>query len=121
MRRTAPQDRSFISFSLDRDSETIGVDGTMRWCEDLQVDPEDVALLAIAYELKSPAVGEWTRKGWTDGWKTLQADSIPVMQNVTNKLRQKLASDSTYFIKVYNYTFDFAKSEGQRSLGNSEV
>ena len=35
------------------------------------MNPEDVVLLAIAYELKSPRVGEWTKQGWTEGWKNL--------------------------------------------------
>jgi len=63
-----------------------------------------------------PGVCEWTRKGWMEGWKNLRCDSIPSMQHAIAKLRQRLASDSAYFIKVYNYTFDFAKTEGQRSL-----
>ncbi|KAF8154226.1 hypothetical protein B0H34DRAFT_82003 [Crassisporium funariophilum] len=53
------------------DSEEIAVDGTIRLCEDLGVNPEDVVLLAIAYELKSPRVGEWTKQGWLDGWKNI--------------------------------------------------
>ena len=40
-------------------------------CEDLAVDPEDVVLLAVAYELKSPRMGVWNRKGWVDGWKRI--------------------------------------------------
>jgi hypothetical protein len=43
----------------------------IKLCEDLMVDPEDVVLLAVAFELKSPKVGEWNRKGWVDGWKNL--------------------------------------------------
>ena len=89
----------------------------MKLCEDLQVDPEDVVMLAIAYELKSPGVCVWNRKGWTDGWKVLQCDTIQSMRAMTINLKKRLSSDSGYFTKVYNYTFDFAKSEGQRSLG----
>lgn len=55
----------------DEDGDTIGVDGTLRWCTDLGVDPEDVSLLAIAYELKSPTVGEWAKSGFIEGWKRL--------------------------------------------------
>lgn len=47
------------------------MDGTIRLCEDLDVNPEDVVLLAVAYELKSPRVGEWNKQGWTDGWKSI--------------------------------------------------
>lgn len=102
---------------VEQDDDSIGVDGTMKLCEDLGVNPEDVVLLAIAYELKSPGVGEWPRKGWSDGWRSLHCDSLSTMRETLGKLRQRLGSDSAYFIKVYNYTFDFAKSEGQRSLG----
>ena len=57
--------------SADADGEDITIDGTIKLCEDLDVDPEDVVLLAVAYELKSPSMGQWSRKGWTDGWKAL--------------------------------------------------
>ena len=56
---------------LDPDDENITVDGTIRLCEDLGVNPEDVVLLAVAYELKSPAMGEWSKAGWTQGWKSI--------------------------------------------------
>jgi len=56
---------------LDKDGDDITVDGTMKFCEDLEVDPEDVVLLALAYELKSPRMAIWTKQGWVEGWKKL--------------------------------------------------
>ena len=56
---------------LDEGSDEITIDGTIKLCEDLEVDPEDVVMLAVAYELKSPKVGEWARAGWVEGWKGL--------------------------------------------------
>ncbi|KAF5376734.1 hypothetical protein D9615_007893 [Tricholomella constricta] len=100
----------------DPDAEEITVDGTLKLCEDLGVNPEDVVLLAVAYELKSPRVGEWNKQGWIDGWKGLGCDSLSAMKQVLPQLRDKLANDPPYFRKVYNRTFDFARSEGQRSL-----
>ncbi|GJE88982.1 defective in Cullin neddylation protein 1 [Phanerochaete sordida] len=101
----------------DADGDEISADGTLKFCEDLAVDPEDVVLLAVAYELKSPRMGEWTRKGWVDGWKAVGADSIPTMKTALLRLRDKLGSDPGYFQKVYNYTFEFSRPPGQRSLG----
>ena len=91
--------------------------GALKWCEDLGVSPEDVVLLPIAYELKSPSVGSFPRKPWIDGWKSLGYDSIPSMRTSLSKLRNKLANDPTYFTSVYNYTFEFAKTGAQRSIG----
>lgn len=101
----------------DPDGDAINVDGTLEWCEDLDVNPEDVVLLPIAYELESPSVGSFPRKPWIDGWKSLGCDSIPSMQAALPKLRQKLANDPSYFTSVYNYTFEFAKTGAQRSVG----
>ena len=101
----------------DPDGDEVNVEGTLKWCGDLGVDPEDVVLLPIAYELKSPSVGSFPRKPWIDGWKSLCCDSISSMQAALPKLRNKLANDPTYFTSVYNYTFEFAKSGAQRSIG----
>jgi len=100
----------------EKDSDTIGVDGTLQWCTDLGVDPEDVSLLAIAFELKSPTVGEWTRSGFVDGWKRLGCDTIPAMKTKIERLREKLADDPAYFSRVYTFTFNFAKTENARSI-----
>ncbi|KAI0772422.1 Cullin binding-domain-containing protein [Trametes elegans] len=105
------------SACADPDGDDISVNGTIQLCEDLSVDPEDVVLLAVAYELKSPAMGQWTRKGWTDGWKALGVDTIPAMKTSLATLRQQLATDTEYFRNVYNYTFEFSRPPGQRSLG----
>ncbi|KAF8214683.1 hypothetical protein K438DRAFT_1749776 [Mycena galopus ATCC 62051] len=45
----------------DPDSDDITVEGTIRLCQDLGMDSEDVVLLAVALELKSMNVGEWNR------------------------------------------------------------
>lgn len=88
----------------------------MKWCEDLNVNPEDVVLLPIAYELKSPSVGSFPRKPWIDGWISLGCDSISSMRAALPRLRDKLAHDPSYFTSVYNYTFEFAKTDTQRSI-----
>jgi len=100
----------------DPHADEITIDGTIKLCEDLGVNPEDVVLLAIAFELKSRRIGEWNKQGWIEGWKNLGCDSITAMRVVLPELRNKLATDPAYFRKVYHHTFDFARSEGQRSL-----
>jgi len=100
----------------DRDDDDITVDGTLDLCSDLGVDPEDVVLLAVAYELQSPRVGRWKKTSWVQGWRSLGVDSFDGMKAAIPRLRKKLGSDAEYFRRVYIYTFDFARSEGQRSV-----
>ena len=103
------------------------------------MNPEDVVLLAVAYELKSPGIGQWKKPGWMEGWKNIgcvldlllslsifahliyRADSISEMKNALDRLRVQLGSNPLYFEKVYKYTFDFARNDGQRSLGEIQV
>lgn len=44
-------------------------------------------------------------------------DSFEGMKTQIPRLRKKLGADPEYFRRVYLYTFEFARSEGQRSLG----
>ena len=44
-------------------------------------------------------------------------DTIDAMKTTLQKLRDQLASDTDYFRHVYNYTFEFSRPPGQRSLG----
>ena len=44
-------------------------------------------------------------------------DTIDAMKTTLQKLRDQLSSDTDYFRHVYNYTFEFSRPPGQRSLG----
>ncbi|KJA24926.1 hypothetical protein HYPSUDRAFT_200185 [Hypholoma sublateritium FD-334 SS-4] len=114
---STPRRKDAAPPSTNPDEDDITVDGTIQLCSDLGVDPEDVVLLAVAFELKSPAMGRWTRAGWIEGWKAIGTDTLPAMQTALERLRDQLATDPAYFAKVYTHTFDFARAEGQRSLG----
>lgn len=131
---------------IDPDSDAISTQGTVQFftelgfkqdAEDMDGDDDTPKLLSLAYELQSPSIGEWTRKGWIDGWKSIgsasaprliggfgpltqivhRCDTIDGMKTALTRLEAKLGSDPSYFRTVYNYTFNFARSEGQRSLG----
>jgi len=108
----------FDKYKDPRPDDDITIDGTLALCADLGVDPEkDVALLAVAYELQSPRICVWTRPGWIQGWKNIGCDTIDGMRAALDEMRKRLSSDAKYFQTVYNYTFNFAKSEpNQRSL-----
>jgi DCN1-like protein 1/2 len=50
-----------------------------------------------------------------------RCDSIESMRAYLPRLRTRLSSDHDYFRSVYIFTFDFARSEGQRSLATDSA
>ncbi|KAK4046367.1 Scaffold-type E3 ligase [Microbotryomycetes sp. JL221] len=91
------------------------IDGTILYCQDLEVEPEDVVMLAVAYMTKAPTMGRFAKQGWIEGWKDARKDSIATQRQHIETLRDSLRQ-SDYYRRMYNFTFDYAKTEGQKSL-----
>lgn len=52
--------------------DETGIDGTILYCEDLAVEPEDVVMLAVAWLTKAPTMGRFVKSGWVDGWRRVK-------------------------------------------------
>ncbi|KAJ1033309.1 hypothetical protein NDA13_001302 [Ustilago tritici] len=121
------------------DSDTMSIAGALKMCEALEVSPEDVVFLPLSYYLKSPSIGTFTRNDYINGWKMLDlSDTINKQQKTLEKLRQELlenkplrleriaeeksnpatasSANKGLYEKVYEYTYGFARKEGQKSL-----
>jgi len=44
----------------------------MRYCEDINVNPEQAEMLALACFTKAPTMGRFTRKNWIEAWMNVQ-------------------------------------------------
>lgn len=95
--------------------DEIGMDGAMQYCRDLGVDPEDVVFLALACFTKAPTMGRFTRRSWIDAWQAVGCDSLERQKQYVGTLRAQL-KDPTTFKRIYNFAFDYAKAQGQKSL-----
>ncbi|RUS21371.1 hypothetical protein BC937DRAFT_92900 [Endogone sp. FLAS-F59071] len=97
------------------DQDAIGVDGTIKLCADLDVSPEDVVMLVVAWNLEAERMAEFSRQGFVNGWTKLKCDSVEKMRAAIPGMRQSLADDLT-FKEVYSYAFNFGRMQGQKSL-----
>ena len=50
-----------------------------------------------------------------------RVDTLDGFKTTLGTLKQQLATDTEYFRNVYNYTFEFSRPPGQRSLGASPL
>lgn len=54
------------------DSDIIGIDGTIKYIEDLGYEPEDKVALALAEFLESPSAGVFKRTSFILKWQSTQ-------------------------------------------------
>ncbi|KAI9793105.1 MAG: Scaffold-type E3 ligase [Peltula sp. TS41687] len=94
----------------------IGIDGSMKYMQDLKVDLEDIAVLIIGEALQSPSMGEFTREDFVAGWKGLNADTITKQQHAIISLRKKIPTDPELCRRVYRHTFQLARPASQKSI-----
>ncbi|KAL9000279.1 MAG: hypothetical protein Q9169_000996 [Polycauliona sp. 2 TL-2023] len=112
----------FDSYRDDPKNEpdTIGVEGSMRYLQDLGLSLEEPVVFAILTELGAPTMGELTRSGFVDGWKRLRASTLSDQKSSLPNLRTSLSSSPQspqgLFRQTYKHTFRLALAPGQRSL-----
>lgn len=51
--------------------DTIGIDGTMQYFEQLGIDLESVEFLIPMEIVQAPALGEITKDGFVSGWRKI--------------------------------------------------
>lgn len=135
----ADSDEEDDEASQPEDRDLISIGGALKMCEALEVSPEDVVFLPLSYYLKSASMGTFTREGYINGWKMLDlSDTIDKQKKTLEKLRQELldnkplrleriaqeksnpatapGANKGLYEKVYEYTYAFARREGQKSL-----
>lgn len=54
--------------NVKEEPDKIGVEGSMKYLQDLGVKLDEVVVLAVLTELEAPTMGEFTRDGFIDGW-----------------------------------------------------
>ncbi|QPG76272.1 hypothetical protein FOA43_003658 [Brettanomyces nanus] len=95
----------------------IGIDGTMRYLEDLGYEPEDEVVLCLADFLDSQKVGDFKEEQFLTNWNNVGCNTIEQMHNYIDiNLRPKLLDDPEYFRAIYQYTFKFILEKNEKTL-----
>jgi len=97
------------------EEQFIGLDGIVKLCTDLEISPEDVTTLLLAFALNAQEMGYFTKKEWTEGLEKLQVDSIEKLKAHLPKLRDEL-NDQNKFKNIYRYAFNFSKEREQKCI-----
>ncbi|WFD19580.1 Scaffold-type E3 ligase [Malassezia caprae] len=123
------------------DPNLVSYDGSITLLNELGVDPASVDVLPLSFYLESPALGQFTRSEFLNGWLRLGVGASSIydqeelkrqqresMVQIMNAFRanatvlpkfnatEKASSLKGLYTAVYEYTFAFARPEGQKNL-----
>lgn len=120
----------FTKYKSSDDENIIDVDGTINYLEDLELSPEDIKALSLAYLLKAPKMGTFTKERFTGIWQYYKVFDLNGMKKFINKFHNDLVnnnnnmeyidldtSENLSLQGMYNFTFGFLMEvENQRLL-----
>ncbi|KZM27481.1 hypothetical protein ST47_g1353 [Ascochyta rabiei] len=96
--------------------DAIGVEGTMSYLPQLEVDLEGMESLAALEIIQAPTMGEISRDGFVNGWLERDCDTIDKQKAYIKNLKTQLPTDKAVFTRVYKYTFFLAKTGQQKAV-----
>lgn len=101
----------------DQDSDVILAEGIEKFCEDLEVRPEEFIVLVLAWKFNAEAMCRFTREEFVNGCKTLRVDSVKGIQLKFPELLAEVQNKQT-FKEFYRWTYKFGLDvdTGQRTL-----
>ncbi|KAK2156781.1 hypothetical protein LSH36_205g03037 [Paralvinella palmiformis] len=101
----------------DPDEDAILADGIEKFCNDLEVQPEEFKVLVLAWKFQAETMCKFTRAEMVQGCKKLHVDSIKGIQSRFPDLLEEVR-DKEKFKDLYRWTYKFGldSEAGQRTL-----
>lgn len=99
----------FKKYTTDDDTQ-LGPDGMERFCEDIKLEPENIAMLCIAYKMNAKNMGYFTQSEWIRGLgdPEVHCDTPTKLQNKLGYF-YNLLNDPQTFKYIFRYAYDFAR------------
>ena len=93
--------------------DKIGLDGVVKFLEDLQLDPNNRTVLIIAWKFKAQLQCQFSREEFLRGMTELGCDSVDKLKARLPSLEQE-CRDPDKFKDLYQFTFNYAKDPTQK-------
>ncbi|CAO2655390.1 Nn.00g104540.m01.CDS01 [Neocucurbitaria sp. VM-36] len=98
------------------DPDIVGVEGTMKYFQETDVDVEGLESLAALEVVQAPTMGEMSREGFVNGWQDKNCDTIDKQKAFIKNLKREMPGNKELFTRIYKYTFTIAKTAGQKAV-----
>lgn len=94
----------------------ITTDGVIQLLHHLELAHEDLKVLILAWKCNAQVQCEFSREEFVAGLVALECDSLPKLISKLRSLEQLLVRDRNQMKSLYCFSFNYAKTPGQKSL-----
>lgn len=100
--------------SVGGDRNVIDAEGTMKLCEALDVAPENVIMLGIAWKLRCKEMGSFTWDEWKYGMGMMGVDTIDKLKLTLPDIKVEITTPPGSK-EIFRYAYDFARSVNENT------
>ncbi|XP_030388577.1 DCN1-like protein 3 [Scaptodrosophila lebanonensis] len=108
--------RLFDVYKDPVDEDMILPEGIERLCNDLNYQPDEFAILVLAWCLDASQMCRFTKTEFIDGLHKMRADTIATIRIRLEQTIEMLRVDTEMFKQLYRFTFRFGLEPDQRVL-----
>lgn len=105
---------------LDDQPDCIGIEGTLEYLNDLQIEPEDIRSLVLSYFLKCESMGIIGKDQFINNWDQVRIYDVKNMCKYINELTQNMEQIDS-FNELYAFTFNFLLETPNQKLINGDI
>eukprot|EP01097_Dermamoeba_algensis_P009052 TRINITY_DN623_c0_g1_i2.p1 TRINITY_DN623_c0_g1~~TRINITY_DN623_c0_g1_i2.p1 ORF type:complete len:257 (+),score=49.45 TRINITY_DN623_c0_g1_i2:44-814(+) len=109
-------EQMFQKYADQQQNDRITGDGMIQFLTDLQVDPEGMMSLVVAWLFSSQSLSVITKGEFVGGCTKMKCDSLGKLQAHLSKIQEQLSSNNQLFKEFYLFTFDYGKEGSQKTI-----
>lgn len=106
----------FEKYKDPDEEDLILAEGIERLCKDLEYQPDEFAILVLAWRLDASQMCRFKKTEFIEGLQKMCADSIETIRLRLEQTIEVLKIDSEMFKHLYKFTFQFGLEPDQRIL-----
>mmetsp|Transcript_7183 Transcript_7183/g.12076 ORF Transcript_7183/g.12076 Transcript_7183/m.12076 type:complete len:275 (-) Transcript_7183:88-912(-) len=109
----------FEKYTQNKD-EIMGPEAVMAFCEDLEVDPEDISVLVLAWHFNAETMCYFKKEEFVKGCEKLKCDSIQKLKAKMKHFPEEL-KDEQKFKEIYEFVFFWSRESVDKKVLDIET
>jgi len=94
-----------------KNPDVMEMQGLVHFLKDLEITPDDIALLVIGYHLKAKIIGRFTKDEFVLGFIKLNLGSIESIKEMIPEFRQSVNQDEDTLKEIFKYSHQFYREK----------